>query len=528
MSTAPAPDPTLQTGTPSGPGASRRADAFFSWTAGIGMVRGEGWLAGVAAGLAARLRVDPLIIRAILVVVGLFGFPVLVLYGLAWALLPDLDGRIPLQEAVRGRFTSAQVGAALCIAVGLVAWPVGLWVALGGMPDSAWGLLGALLLLLGLVVAGALVVLIVRASLRTAPPIPGALDAELRTASADSAAPAPSDLEPGREPALDADARGVDAAAAADTASLPAPSLAAPSAASPSDGTTDDSAGDELAAWRAQHAAWKEQDQLWRQQQQDAARAARDQARRERQARATAFAAEAAERRRIRRATSPRTPFAYVAVVVGLAVVVGTVVALQQGGALAPALGLFTAAAVLAGGMVIAGAIRRRSGFLAFATVLALLGGAAGLALPVAQSLHVGSYGISNTAGPRYPASAPFAQPWGDVSVLLADTGGTGETFIDKRSGSTYITIEPGVELTVEVTTRSAAVYIGGSSEDERELAGEAGATTTTLPDGRMRTRAVLSSGDAPITTRETVVLDQESGYVDLYLFDQPFEGVQP
>ena len=85
------------------PGAhSAPGDRFFAWSAGLGVVRGDGWLGGVAAGLAARMRVDPLIVRGILVVAGLFGFPVLFLYAIAWALLPDLDERIPLQEAVRG------------------------------------------------------------------------------------------------------------------------------------------------------------------------------------------------------------------------------------------------------------------------------------------------------------------------------------------------------------------------------------------------------------------------------------------
>jgi len=512
MTTAPPIDPGPP---PAAPTTTYRSDGFFSWTAGLGLVRGEGWIGGVAAGVAARLRIDPLIVRGILLVIGLFGFPVLVLYGVAWALLPDLDGRIPLQEAVRGRFAASQIGAGLFVLVGFVPFPVLMWGGSAGLVSVAWVFALGFFLFVGVLLAGGLLFLIVRAARRT----PG--ESELRTASAASDAPGPSADESGREPDDVADPRGVDALATGETASLPAPlhdGDVAPEGAPPAD----------LAAWKEQHAAWKEQDQQWRQEQQDATRAAREEARRERQARATAFAAEAAERRRVRRATSPRTPFAYVAVVIGLAVVVGTAVALQQGGALAPALGLFTAAAVLAGGMVIAGAVRRRSGFLAFATVLALLGGAAGLALPVTQSLHVGSYGITNTGGQRYPASAPFVQPWGDVSVVLADAGGTGETFIDKRSGSTYITIEPGVELTVDVTTRSAAVYVGGSSGDERELAGEAGATTTTLPDGRTRTRAVLFSGDAPITTRETVVIDQESGYVDLYLFDQPFEGAQP
>lgn len=513
----PGPPPPAPHGTPS------RGDRFFSWTAGLGVVRGEGWMGGVAAGLAARVRVDPLVVRGILVVVGLFGFPVLFLYGLAWALLPDIDGRIPLREALQGRFAASQVGAGACAAVGLIAWPVGLWIAIAGIPVWAWGA-GALLIVVGLAVTAGLLLLIVRAALRTASPDPGVLDAELRTASADPAPPVPSDLEPGREPALDEDARGVDAAAAADTASLPAPSADIASDDAP---PADAPPADDLAAWRAQHAAWKEQDQAWRQQQQDASRAAREQARRERQARATAFAADAAERRRARRASSPRTPFAYVAVVAGLAVVLGTFAALRQAGDLAPAQGLFVAAIVLGAGMVLAGALRRRSGFLAFTTLAVVLGGAVATALPAAQALHLGSWGISNIDGSDHPASAPFVQPWGDLSIYLDDTGADGTTHVDKRSGATIVSIEPGVEVTVDVTTRSAGPTLTGTTLPWEDLGEAPGATVLPLPDGRTRYRAVISSDEKPITTRETLVIDQESGYVELYLLERSGEGDQ-
>lgn len=527
MTTAPTVDPGPPPPAPAG--IPTRSDRFFSFTAGLGVVRGEGWIGGIAAGLAARVKVDPLIVRGILVVLGLFAFPVVFLYGLAWALLPDLDGRIPLQEALRGRFSPAQVGAGLFLLAGLIPSPA-LFVFGGpgfvfATSGSAWWVAAVFLFVVGLAVAAGLVFLIVRAASRTT----GAPDPDLRTASAASEGPNPSAPEPGREPVLAADPRGADAEVVSDPASLPAidPVTIEPPAAEPVPGESPSAeapvveppadAGD-LAEWRAHHAAWKQQDQAWRQQQQDAARAAREQARRERQARATAFAAEAAERRRVRRATSPRTPFAFVATAIGLAVVVGTAVALQQGGALAPAHGLFVATLVLAGAMVLAGFVRRRSGFLAFVTLLGLLGAVGALALPTAQTLHLGDYGLSNT-GARFPASAPFVQPFGNLRVTLEDTGGTGETHVEKRNGSTQISVMPGVELTVEVTTDSAAVYVSGSYADAVPLDSLDTATAVVLPDGRTRRTATITSGGGPVTTTERVVIDQDTGFVDVYLF---------
>ncbi len=99
------------------------------------MVRGDGWIGGVAAGIAARLRIDPLIVRGILVVVGLFGFPVIFLYALAWALLPDLDGRIVLRDALRRRFEPAQVGILGLLILGLIPLGPGV-VFVGRIPDG--------------------------------------------------------------------------------------------------------------------------------------------------------------------------------------------------------------------------------------------------------------------------------------------------------------------------------------------------------------------------------------------------------
>src|SRR5690606_39828689 len=75
------------------------------------LTREPGWLGGVAAGLAARLGIDPILVRGILVVVALIGAPALLLYAAAWLLLPDLEGRIHLERLTRGHF---EIGRASC------------------------------------------------------------------------------------------------------------------------------------------------------------------------------------------------------------------------------------------------------------------------------------------------------------------------------------------------------------------------------------------------------------------------------
>lgn len=477
-----------------------RGDRFFAWTSDLGLVRTDGWLGGVAAGLAARLRIDPLIVRGILVVVGLFGLPVLFLYGIAWALLPDTDGRIPLQDALRRDVTAGFVGAAIATLLGLVPPPLVVsFVFTGGLYGGGWSVVAMVVTALALLIAGGLILLIVRAAVRA----PGVAVPGKGMASSSPETPVLSDVDDSSGGDDDADERGVDADGDAPEASAPAL----------------DSAGD-MAAWREQHAAWREQDQEWRKQQQDAARAARDQARRERQARAAEFAAEAAERRRVRRLLHPRTPFAFVAVTLGVAVVAGTLVALQHGGEYAAAVGLFVAAVVVALAMVIAGLARRRSGFLAFVAGLTLVAGIVATAVPTMLSLHVGSYGISNTSGERYPASRPFVQPWGDLSVYFDDTGDGGETSVIKRAGATFISVEPGVALELDVSTSRGALYFSSSDQPVAEyLPNMPGVTGTALPDGSMRYTGTLVNGDAPTTT-ERMVLDQETGYIEVYFLE--------
>lgn len=86
------------------------------------------WVGGVAGGLAERIGWDPLLVRGLLIVSFFLGGLGLILYGVGWALLPERDGRIHLQEAMRGNFDVAMLGAVAVLLSGF-AWggPLGWW-----------------------------------------------------------------------------------------------------------------------------------------------------------------------------------------------------------------------------------------------------------------------------------------------------------------------------------------------------------------------------------------------------------------
>ncbi len=78
-------------------------DRFFDWLRSIDLRRdGEDkWLAGVCSGIATRLGVDPIVIRAVLVALVVMGGVGITVYLIAWAFLPNDKEAIVAERAIR-------------------------------------------------------------------------------------------------------------------------------------------------------------------------------------------------------------------------------------------------------------------------------------------------------------------------------------------------------------------------------------------------------------------------------------------
>jgi phage shock protein PspC (stress-responsive transcriptional regulator) len=92
-------------------------DGMFSSLRSFGVRRNtdDRWLAGVCSGIADRLGIDPLIVRGALIVLLFIGGLGGLAYLVAWALLPDQNGRILAEAALHGDGW----GIALLIVIGI-------------------------------------------------------------------------------------------------------------------------------------------------------------------------------------------------------------------------------------------------------------------------------------------------------------------------------------------------------------------------------------------------------------------------
>lgn len=117
-------------------------DRFFAWLRRLGVTRRteDKWVGGVASGIADALRVDPVLVRAAFVLLGLvFGVGVTA-YLLAWLLLPDRTGGIAAERAVRhghGASVALLVVTAVSLFSGFPWWSDDRHVGFG----FPWGLL---------------------------------------------------------------------------------------------------------------------------------------------------------------------------------------------------------------------------------------------------------------------------------------------------------------------------------------------------------------------------------------------------
>lgn len=377
-------DSTPPVGTPANPyggprtGFSGRGTRFFDWMRGLGVVRADGWLGGVCAGVAYRLGIDPLIVRGIVVVAGILGVPVLLLYAAAWALLPDREGRIHLQRLFEGDFEPPMVAIGVMLLLSLLPWASGFWWAGGPFWDvPAWGeVVGRVVWTL--VVIGAVVALIVVAVQRSESRGAGSAGgtatepaAAPGAAAGPGSAPAPGASTGQGAPAPAAAASAASASAvAADPVQLDIAAEPTPPPAPPQGASTED-----LADWQHRQAQWRAEHAAWKQRLAADMRAVKAQRSAELRTQVATATAEAAARRDAYRAANPRVGAAVGWLTVGLALVAGSVVAIvwpQLAGVarFTTAAGLAAATLVVGVVVLIAGFARRRSGFLIFLGIL--------------------------------------------------------------------------------------------------------------------------------------------------------------
>ena len=367
---ASAPGPQSDGPTSSGPTPSgATSNKFFEWMRQLDTPRQQGWIGGVAAGLATRLRIDPIIVRGILVVAAILGAPVILLYAVAWLLLPDATGKIHLEEVTRGRFEAPLAGIAAMLVVALLPVSRGFWVPWSGWDSgelwggSFFGWFWTLALLASVI--WFIIWIARRGDLPPAPNLP-----PLK----------PDSVFPAAEP-------------------TPPPADAQP---------------EDLAAWRTQQAQFKAEHNQWRNEQAHQAHLEM------RERNRAANAAARADYLEKRAATKPSTLFTLS--VVGVALIAGALTVLAIGGE-TPTLadivpGLIVSLAVLAFGIIVNGVRGKRSG------------GASPIALLVVFVLVVSSFVPSI---PRFTVSgdvdlAPSnrqitGQPWvvadGDLTADL-------------------------------------------------------------------------------------------------------------
>ena len=474
------------------PGGDPGEPRFFRWIRGLGLVRCSGWLGGVCAAIAERTRLDPILVRGVVVVLAVLGAPVVLVYAAAWLLLPDEKGAIHALTLARGRVEGAVVAIAALAIASFLPLTQGFWwvgAAYWGEPDFAAsaGRIGwtALLIAVGIVVV---VWLARRAARPEIPTVPATTDDRPETV--------PHPAETGSDTPLD----GVAALAAAPAAGAP---VAEPPAAPvhPAAGASDI----ELAAWKAQQEEWKRQRAAWSAQQRadDRARRAAAQA-----AWAEQREAQLAERRR----REPWVGGGVIGIVLGLALVAGAGVGLAvslavPGGAAGWSAGFAAAGAVFGLGLAVAGLARRRAGALAAFAVLALVGAVVTVPLAADRQLvpWVGGYGIDTTHSGRY------ARIGGSTFLDVGPIERRPAPVVDiwQGSGDVYVEVHENATVRIVATVHRGDVHEETFDEDGSRLLGEVYRPASTR-DGVASYDIVRGTGAPVVTLR----LDVRSGTI--------------
>ncbi|WP_185278487.1 PspC domain-containing protein [Leifsonia shinshuensis] len=455
-------------------GLSGRGTRFFDWMRSLGVTRTDGWIGGVCAGIAYRIGIDPLIVRGILVVAALLGAPAILFYALAWALLPDRDGRIHLQRLFEGEFEPPMVAIGVLVVLSLLPWSDGIWwfgASFGH--DPGWGdAVGRIVWTL--IVLAAAVAVVVFAGRQA--------DRRSWSGSAGGATSPSAGTASGTTPASGAPSAAA-AATVPDTAAAPAAPAVPPAPAvatvaeptappAPAAGASEQ----EVTDWRARQAQWKAEHDQWKQRLSEDMRAVKAQRSAQLRAQASAANAQAASRRVAYRAANPRVGAAIGWLSVGLALVAGALTWALWGPLTGlPGYGLTAAlaAATLVFGLtvLIAGIARRRSGFLIFLGILLAALTVLAALLPTSRAARVdASVATGSTLSATPTASASYLQAVGDTTLDLSKAvtaSGTPEVNLAKGPGRTTVIVPADATVRLEAATVSAVTVTDPSGDTQ-------------------------------------------------------------
>lgn len=85
------------------PGKEPFGSSFFNSIRRSGWYRPDNsWMGGVCAGISVHTGLDVTLVRVLTVLLAIFAWPITLLYGIAWALLPDATGSIHTQRLFEG------------------------------------------------------------------------------------------------------------------------------------------------------------------------------------------------------------------------------------------------------------------------------------------------------------------------------------------------------------------------------------------------------------------------------------------
>ena len=492
--TAEAPDSTDDTGTGTGTGTGDTGSTtapppaqsrFFGWLRSIGVSRQPGWIGGVCAGIAVRLGIDPIIVRGIFVVAAVLGGPAILLYALAWLLLPDASdhdasgGKIHLEQVLRGHFESPVAAILGLAALSMLPITQGFWF----VGSSFWGdpVLPSSIgrALWTITVLGALTWFIVWIARRGS----AGQSAQPRNANA-AGAPrtgAPTFVAPA----------AASAPESAGTAATTPPPPGAPEA--------------DFAVWREQQQKWKAENDDFRRQADEANLRAQAEYRQQRMD----AAALVAERNRAWRAANPRLRGSIIAIVLGLAAIAGAI-----GSQLVTenqvVVGFAVATLTVGFAVIVAGTFRRRSGFLSFIAAVLVACTSIGAFLPTNRELLFNSSIDLATSG-------TYAIVNNSASIFLSEGVDEGElvkpgTVIDlwHGLGETSIEIPRGTSVRIIADVRSGTVLHDSWTIDEITPTVKNDFNQDGIADEQddMNGDGVLNAADSTLITQFTKQID--------------------